>query len=230
MASLSPAPAHAAQPTSPHIQMVNGGDNSNTEFMIFETLALTGWHRRVFQSGSSSATQLHTATHNAQHNAEAVCIEHQHDTQPASSSLSVSEHQYSSYTVTDEFGGEVKWNSSTGRGSFQTQSRIGSQARCDGAASEHRLDVFFLMVRCDMSVMRTSWGKYSSQWDPAGVCAGLLTKNKYLFCGFLSPALTRDHLPPGLINPHTLGPGSPTWVWFTLGTHLNTCNTQGLVV
>ena len=132
---------------APHIQMVNGGDNSNTEFMIFETLALTGWHRRVFQSGSSSATQLHTATHNAQHNAEAMCIEHQHNTQPASSSLSVSEHQYSSYTVTDEFGGEVKWNSSTGRGSFQTQSRIGSQARCDGAASEHWPDVFFLMVR-----------------------------------------------------------------------------------
>ena len=82
--------------------MVNGGDHSNTEFMIFETLALTGWRRRVFQSGSSSATQLHTV----QHNAEAVCIEHQHNTQQASSSLSVSEHQYSSYTVTDEFGGE----------------------------------------------------------------------------------------------------------------------------
>ena len=45
-----------------------------------------------------------------------------------------------------------------------------------------------------------------------------LTKNKYLFCGFLSAALTRDHLPPGLINPHTLGPGSPTWVWFPLDT------------
>ena len=60
--------------------MVNGGDNSNTEFMIFETLALTGWRRWVFQSGSSSATQLHTATHNA----EAVCMEHQHNTQPAS--------------------------------------------------------------------------------------------------------------------------------------------------
>ena len=167
--------------------------------MIFETLALTGWRRRVFQSGSSSATQLHTATHNA----EAVCVEHQHNTQPASSSLSVSEHQHSSYTVSDEFGGEVKWNSSTGRGSFQTQSRIGSQARCDGAASEHWLDVFFLMVRCERSVMRTSWGKYSSQWDPAG----LLTKNKYLFCGFLSPALTRDHLPPGLINPLHTRPG-----------------------
>ena len=45
--------------------MVNGGDHSNTEFMIFETLALTGWRRRVFQSGSSSATQLHTATHSS---------------------------------------------------------------------------------------------------------------------------------------------------------------------
>ena len=66
--------AHAAQPT--HSDMVNGGDHSNTEFMIFETLALTGWRRRVFQSGSSSATQLHTV----QHNAQAVCIEHQHTT------------------------------------------------------------------------------------------------------------------------------------------------------
>ena len=58
-----------------------------------------------------------------------------------------------------------------------------------------------------------------------------LTKNKYLFCGFLSAALTRDHLPPGLINPHTLGPGSPTWVWFNyVNTHLNTFNTLALVV
>ena len=125
---------------APHIQMVNGGDNSNTEFMIFETLALTGWRRRVFQSGSSSATQLHTMLR--------LCVWSTNTTHnQLLSSLSVSEHQYSSYTVTDEFGGEVKWNSSTGRGSFQTQSRIGSQARCDGAASEHWPDVFFLMVR-----------------------------------------------------------------------------------